>query len=63
MQQPFMPAVAPEIPNTHKYIVAIAENQANGIRMLQARLDTLISLQEKQVELLEQLLQRSTQAG
>lgn len=56
MDRTFTPPFTPRIPNTHAVIEKIAANQVAGMQMLQQRLDSLIALQEKQNQLLEQLL-------
>lgn len=47
------------IPNTHAVIEKIAQNQGETTRAILKRLDQLVVLQEKQNELLQQLVQGS----
>lgn len=59
----FRTPVMPQIPNTHAVIERIASNQVEAPRQLMERLDRLISLQEKQNELLLQLAQGKPTQG
>lgn len=49
----------PNIPNTHAVVEAIAQNQGETTRAILKRMDQLVALQEKQNELLQQLVQGS----